>query len=63
MNKNIYKIENTVTLKIKAGYYLKILTPETLKLLRSTKSKIIKDKKWWKCSLFRNCRSSTLQCC
>ena len=28
-------------LKIKTGYYLKHLTPETMKLLGSTKSKII----------------------
>ena len=26
------------------GYYLKLLTPETIKLFRSTKSKIAKDK-------------------
>ena len=30
-------------LKIKTGYYLKHLTPETMKLLGSTKSKIIID--------------------
>ena len=29
---------------IKAGYYLELLTPETMKLLGSTKSKITKDK-------------------
>ena len=39
----INKIENRTTLKIKTGYYLEILTPETMKLLRSTKSKITKD--------------------
>ena len=37
------KIENRTTFKIKAGYYLEILTPETMTLLRSTKSKITKD--------------------
>ena len=37
------KIENRITLKIKTGYYLKHLTPETIKLLGSTKNKIIKD--------------------
>ena len=31
-------------LKIKTRYYLKLVTPETLKLLGSTKSKITKDK-------------------
>ena len=29
--------------KIKAGYYLGLLTPETMKLLESTKRKITKD--------------------
>ena len=43
---NIYinKIENRVTFKIKTGYYLELLTPETMKLLGSTESKITKDK-------------------
>ena len=38
----IIKKENRITFKIKAGHYLKLLTPETTKLLGSTKSKIIK---------------------
>ena len=38
------KIENRVTFKIKTGYYLQLLTPETMKLLGSTKNKITKDK-------------------
>ena len=38
------KIENRVTFKIKNGYYLELLTPETMKLLGSTESKIAKDK-------------------
>ena len=38
------KIENIITSKIKAGYYLKLLTPETMKLLGSTKSNKTKDK-------------------
>ena len=38
------KIENRITFKIKTGYYLELLTPETMKLLGSTKSKITKDK-------------------
>ena len=37
-------IENRVTFKIKNGYYLELLTPETMKLLGSTESKITKDK-------------------
>ena len=32
-----------ITFKIKTGYYLELLTPETMKLLGSTKSKITKD--------------------
>ena len=34
-------IKNRITFKIKSGYYLELLTPETMKLLES---KIIKDK-------------------
>ena len=33
-----------ITFKIKNGYYLELLTPETMKLLESTESKITKDK-------------------
>ena len=40
----VNKIENRITFKIKTGYYLKLLIPETMKFLRSTKSKINKDK-------------------
>ena len=36
----INKIENRITFKIKTGYCLELLTPETMKLLGSTKSKI-----------------------
>ena len=39
----VNKIENRITLKIKTGYYLEILMPETMKLLGNTKSMIIKD--------------------
>ena len=39
-----YKIKNRITFKIKTGYYLELLTPETMKLLGSTKSKITKNK-------------------
>ena len=41
----INRIENRITFKIKNGYYLELLTPETMKLLGSTESKITKDKK------------------
>ena len=40
----INKIEKRITFKIKNGYYLELLTPETMKLLESTESKITKDK-------------------
>ena len=40
----INKIKNRTTFKIKNGYYLELLTPETMKLLGSTESKITKDK-------------------
>ena len=40
----VNKIENRITFKIKNGYYLKLLTPETMKLLGSTEGKITKDK-------------------
>ena len=40
----INKIENRITFKIKNGYYLELLTQETMKLLGSTESKIIEDK-------------------
>ena len=40
----VNKIENRITFKIKTGYYLELVTPETMKFLGSTKSKITKDK-------------------
>ena len=40
----INEIENRITFKIKSGYYLELLTPETMKLLGSAESKITKDK-------------------
>ena len=39
----VNKIENRITFKIKNRYYLELLTPETMKLLGSTESKISKD--------------------
>ena len=38
------KIEDGVMFKIKTGYYLEFVTPETMKSLGSTKSMITKDK-------------------
>ena len=40
----VNKIENRITFKIKSGYYLELLTLETMKLLGSTENKITKDK-------------------
>ena len=39
----VSKIENGITFEIKTEYSLKILMPKMVKLLGSTKSKIIKD--------------------
>ena len=40
----VNKIENWVTFKIKNGYSLELLTPETMKLLESTEIKVTKEK-------------------
>ena len=37
-------IKNKITFKTKTGYYLELSTPETIKLLGSTKSKIANGK-------------------
>ena len=37
------KRENRLTSKIKTEYYLELLTPETIKLLGSTRSKLTKN--------------------
>ena len=39
----INKIETGTAFKIKTGYYIELLTPKTVKLLGSTKSKVTKD--------------------
>ena len=39
----VNKIENSITFKIKARYYLEILTPETMKILESTNGEITKN--------------------
>ena len=46
LSKRIYvnKIENRITFKIKTGYYLELLTPETMKLLGSFQNNKTKDK-------------------
>ena len=40
----VNRIENRITFKIKSGYYLELVTPETMKLLGSAESKINKVK-------------------
>ena len=40
----VNKIKNRITFKIKSGYFLELLTPETMKLFGSTESKITEDK-------------------
>ena len=37
---HVNKIKNRITFKTKTGHYLELLTPETMKLIESTKSKI-----------------------
>ena len=39
----VNKTKNRIAFKIKTGYYLNLPTPETMKLLESTKSKRTKD--------------------
>ena len=35
----VSKIKNKITFRIKTGYYLELLMPETMKLLKNTKNK------------------------
>ena len=41
---DVNKIENRITIKIKTGYNLKLLTPETMKSLGSTENKMTNNK-------------------
>ena len=40
----VHKIENRITFKIKTGYHVEILTPQTMKLHGSTENKVTKNK-------------------
>ena len=40
---DVNKIEDRTKFKIRTGFYLEFLTPETVKLVGSTKNKITKD--------------------
>ena len=44
MRMYVMKIENKITFRIKAGYYLALLMPEMMKLIGITKGKITKNK-------------------
>ena len=41
----VNQTENRITFKTKTGYYLELLTPETMKLLERSENKTTKDKK------------------
>ena len=41
---SVYKIKNRIVLKIKTGYKLELLSPETMKLLGSSKKDVNQDK-------------------
>ena len=47
------KIKNRIVFKIKTGYKLEFLSPETTKLLASTKKDIDQDKNWRRCTKIR----------
>ena len=40
----LYKFENRITFNVKTVYYLELLTPKTMKLLKSSYKKITKEK-------------------
>ena len=49
--------------KIKTGYYLELLTSETMKLLGSTKNKIIKDENGENFPYLEITEAALIQCC
>ena len=57
-SKYVNKIENRIKFQIKTGSYLELLVPEKMKLHRSTKNKITKDKNGEKCTTSWNYWSS-----
>ena len=42
VRRSVKRIENRITFKIKTGYHLEFLIPETVKLLGSTENKMVK---------------------
>ena len=51
----VNQMEKRIRSKITGGYYFQILTPETMKSLRSTKSKITKEENGETVVLLINC--------
>ena len=51
------EIKNRIVFEIKTGYKLKLLTPETMKLLGSTQKKCWQRQKWRNRTNIRNCWS------
>ena len=60
----VNEIENRIIFKIENGYSLELLTPETMKLLGSTKNKITETKtlKMYPISKYRSSISSLYYC-
>ena len=56
------KIEDKMKFKTKTGYYLELLNLEAMKLLRSTKSKISKDKNGENLSYLENTEAVLIHC-
>ena len=57
----VNKIENKITFRIKAGYYLVLLMREIMKFLVRTENKVTKDKNGEECTSSRDYRSNISQ--
>ena len=53
MRMYVNDIKNRIPFKIKTGYYVELLTSETMKLLGSSKGKITKNKKGRMCLVWK----------
>ena len=49
----VHKIENRTIFKIRTGYSFELLTPETMKLLGSTKNTITKEQNGERCHILK----------
>ena len=56
------KIKNRIVFKIKAGYKLELLTPETMRLLGSTKKYVDKDKNVETVEKFQSVEVASVHC-